>query len=146
MALIRLLPDAILKKYLQEKFPEVDDETLNEIIFLSLGRCGKALKLLNNPELFAEQRELYRLIPFLQEKATPATRFMTIQEFTKDPKKLHTFLELLTNYLRRSMLTKPTLEGKKSDSELLQKVSTAMNLIDRNINTRLVMEDLMLHL
>ena len=50
------------------KFPEVDDETLNEIIFLSLGRCGKALKLLNNPELFAEQRELYRLIPFLQEK------------------------------------------------------------------------------
>lgn len=137
--------DACLKKTLGERYGEVAPDTLQEIVTLSLGRSGMAVKLLQNPEHFQEMRDLYRDIQILDEKASISTRMLSLQTFLDDPKKLSTFLSLLVLYTRQALLNETTYEGKRRRIELLQRLHKSLNLMDRNINTRLLLEDIMLN-
>src|SRR3989338_7871543 len=89
------LEDGLLRTALRERYPHVDDETLNRVLALSLGRSGHAIKLMENPEAFAKILEQYRTIEFLSENASYAARFMAMQNLSQDPQELKVFLELL---------------------------------------------------
>ncbi len=140
------LPDEILREALKKLFPDVDEDTLDQALLLSLGRSGKAIQLLRDPETFQEVRELYRLIQFLDENATPATRLTTVQEISQDAQKMRNFLLLLVHYFRRKMFGQPSKEKKQASIQIIREIHRVMDLASRNVNPRLLMENLMLQL
>lgn len=140
------LPDEVLRTSLQKLYPDIDDETMDQVLLLSLGRSGKAIQLLANPEAFRELRDLYRHIQFLDEKAGIATRLASMGEISQDPQKLKTFLSLLVHYFRRKMFTDKTFHGKSKIMQILKNINGVIVLLDRNVNARLLLENLMLQL
>ena len=97
---------------------------------------------MENPEAFAKILEQYRTIEFLSEKASYAARFMAMQNLSQYPQELKVFLELLTYYLRTKLLAQnPPSER---TVHVLETLHRARDLFDRNVNTRLVLEHLML--
>lgn len=140
------LPDEILREALKEQFPAADDETLDQVLLLSLGRSGKAIQLLSSPEIFQELRDLYRHIQFLDEKASPAARLMAMHLLYQDPRKTKTFMSLLIHYFRRKMFAEKTHAGRLDAIRILINTHKTLNLYDRNINQRLLLENLMLQL
>lgn len=138
------LPDEVLRTALKEIFPDADQDMLDQAVLLSLGRSGKAIQLLRDPEAFREVRDLYRLIQFLDEKATPASRFMALQDIVQDPQKMRNFLSLLVHYFRQKMFDAPSMAKKYAAIDVISEIHRVMNLANRNINPRLLMENLML--
>lgn len=140
------LHDVVLREALKKEYPNITDETLNQVILLSLGRSGRALQLLNNPEMFEELREIYRQIEFFDEKADIASRMMAAQSFATDPKQIKTFLSLLAHYLRQKMLQEIRLEERGRAIKNIEKIHSIIELLARNVNPRLLLEDIMLSL
>lgn len=141
----RMLPDEVLAQALTQRYPELEKETLDQILLLSLGRSGRALALLSNAELFRELRETYREIQFLDEKAALSTRLIAMHDISADEQKLHTFLTLLALYFRHMMLTSQIYPTRMRALRILEHIHRTSGLLRRNINTRLVMEHLMLN-
>lgn len=142
----RKLPDEILHDALKELFPEAEEDMLDQVLLLSLGRSGKAIQLMREPEAFQEVRDCYRLIEFLDEKATLAARFSAIIEFSQNPLKMRAFLSLFVHYFRRKMFSGSTFEQKSVAIRIIEEIHRVMNLANRNINPRLLLENLMIHL
>lgn len=140
------LPDEVLKAALKKTYPEATDELLDQVVLLSLGRSGVALQLISQPETFNEFSELYRQIEFLVEKASLASRIMAIQTLLQDEKRMALFLSLLTCYLRRKMLLAPSWEKRKRALTPLLKIHEVYTLLPRNVNPRLLAENIMIHL
>lgn len=140
------LPDHILKQALKERYPEIDEETLDQIIVLSLGRSGSAIRLLNNAESFQELKEIYRNIEFLAENASISARMMPMQDLSKDPKKTETFLSLFAYYMRKKMLQSDSPKSKQHSVEIIKELHRAIDLLKRNVNPRLLLENIMIKL
>lgn len=140
------LPDDVLRQSLHRLHPEIDNETLEEVILLSLGRSGKAIGLLSQPEEFQRLHELYRQIQFLHEKASLGSRMVAMQDLSKDPQKTKTFLALMTHYFRYKMFTEPSFSKKLSAVNILTEITKVINLLDRNVNPPMLLENLMLKL
>lgn len=140
------LPDDILKQSLQKLYPTVDEDTLNQALLLSLGRSGKAIQLLSEPETLRELLEFYRQIQFLDAKASLATRFIAVQKLIEDPVRIKMFLSLLIYHLRRKIFQEKTFAAKKRAIEAVENIHRASNLLARNINPRLLLENIMLQL
>ena len=51
-----------LSKKLLELFPDCDAEKLNKVTLFSAGKTGKAVQLIENPEVLAEYIHLYNVI------------------------------------------------------------------------------------
>ncbi|MBI2453813.1 hypothetical protein HYV58_01395, partial [Candidatus Peregrinibacteria bacterium] len=128
------------------KYPKIDSETLDQVLLLSLGRSGRALQLLGNPEMFQEVRDLYRHIQFLDEKAGFATRFQSMHELAQNPEKLKTFLTLLSHYFREKMLRSPAAEECAHAVDIIEKTHRTIDLLAGNVNERLALEYIMLGL
>lgn len=140
------LHDDILRKALGELYPNIDQETLNQAIILSLGRSGRAIQLLNNPEMFQELHEMYDKIKFLDEKAGAATRMLEMQELAQDPQRTKTFLALLTHYFRQKMLNSKLAPERIRAMNVISAIHRGIDLLARNINTRLLLENIILSL
>lgn len=134
------LADDVLKNALHKLHPDVNSALLDQIILLSLGRSGKAIQLLTNPDAFKELHDLYTHIQFLEGKASLSTRMLAAQELAQNPQKIKTFLALLTHHLRTRML-----QGESASSIFsIQKIHEALELLSRNVNPRLLIEKIML--
>jgi hypothetical protein len=142
----RKLPDEVLRDALKGLFPEADGDMLDQVLLLSLGRSGKAIQLMREPEAFQEVRDLYRLIEFLDEKATLAARLSTVTDFSQDASKMRAFLSLFVHYFRRKMFSGSTFEQKSAAIRIIEEIHRVVNLANRNINPRLLLENLMLQL
>lgn len=140
------LHDAVLKNALKQEYPGIDEEMLNQVILLSLGRSGRALQLLKDPEKFQELKETYQKIQFLESKASMATRFLEIPALTEDPFKLKSFLSLLTHFMRQKMLAAENYETQTRSIRILQEIHRTIDLLARNVNPRLLLENIMLNL
>lgn len=138
------LQDEVLREALKGLEPAITDEMLDQIILLSLGRSGKAIQLLRSPETFQNLLELYREIQFLAEKAKISTRLLSVQDLSKDPVRMKTFLSLLVYYFRRKMFEEHSVEGKKMAIHILQETHRMLHLLSRNVNPRLLLEHLMI--
>lgn len=136
------LQDEVLKKALQDRYPQIDDETLDQVLLLSLGRSGRAIQLISQPEIFQELRELYRHIQFLQETASASTRILAANEISRDEQKLKLFLSLLAHYYRKKLLE----EKSENRIHTIEAIHRALDLLGRNVNTRLILEHLMMQL
>lgn len=140
------LPDEVLRTALKKTHPEMEDEMLDHVILLSLGRSGQALQLLNNPEFFSELRDMYQHIQFLAEKASLALRITAVENIVADAQKMHTFLSLLAHYVRRSLMQTQTWNERSRAIHTLQEIHRTVDLTRRNVNPRLLLENVMLSL
>ena len=142
----RKLPDVVLRTALKERYPEIDEETLDQVMALSLGRSGRAIKLLSEPETFEELRQFYRHIQFLDTKASTGSRLVSMTDIAADPQKMKLFLSLLGYHFRKALTAGGGPEKTRRALNVLQELHKVMNLMSYNVNPRLSLEHIMLQL
>ncbi len=133
-----------LSKKLVELYPNSDEETLNKVNLFSTGKTGKAVQLMENPEVLAEYMHLYNVVQVFLKNKNVVDRFSFVKNLTEEPAQIEVFLNILLHVLRSKVL-----EGSdKTESEInmLLKIREAGMLLKKNVNTRLVLENLMLSL
>jgi len=139
---------SVSAKYLEEllkaNYPDKDDDAIKQASIFSLGRVGKAVHLVENPDSLAHYITVYHDVQnFLEHKSTTA-RFSYVESLLEDEKNVVIFLDILTHVLRSKTLENP--ESSEKHINTLLKLSEAAILLKRNVNDRLVLENLMLAL
>ena len=136
--------DSYLREKLATLYPQSDTETLETVSRLALGKTGKAVHLMEHPEALAEYLKIYHDIQNFLTYRSVVERFSYIEEMVEDAKKIETFMSILTHVMRSKMLETP--EGATKVVKALSKIDEAAMLLKKNVNTRLVLENLMLQI
>lgn len=144
-----LVPKDILEKELQTRYPDIAVHTLDRILSFSLGKAGKAIELLESAELLDRYQSLYNDLDLWYRKPDIVRQFAKAEELAEDPLKIKMFFEILLHFLRREMLALGSKEPERGDLishvfYLIEESKRAKRLIERNINPRLALENLML--
>ncbi len=134
--------------YLQEKlsglYPESDPDTLEKVCLFSLGKTGKAVHLMENPDSLAKCIEIYHRVQSFLDHKNVVDRFQYVENLLGEDGDLETFFSILTHVLRSKILEGHT-ESKRF-ATIASEVDEASILLKKNINSRLVLENLMLSL
>lgn len=133
-----------LKDKLRELYPGSEEETLNTVSLFSLGTTGKAVHLMENPDSLANYLKIYHDVQNFLTYRNIAERFSYVEDLAAEPGRIETFLNILAHVLRSKMLESGT-DGKRH-ARVLAGVDEAAVLLKKNVNVRLVLENLMLAL
>ncbi|MBU1446587.1 AAA family ATPase [Patescibacteria group bacterium] len=137
-----------LEEKLADLFPDTNQETLKQICSLSLGKSGKAIKLLRNADLLASYRTMYNVLCEFLEDTPIYRKFNVIEEVLKEKKDVNEFLDTFT-HLIRNRLYQGVSDGSNKDKEqylisLLEEVENTKTLLSHNVNAKLALENLAL--
>lgn len=138
-----------LKEKLGPVYPDADEETLEQVCSLSMGKSGKAIKLLEDSDLLASYRTMYNMLcEFLEDKPLHA-KFKLVEEIIADDRDTKEFLDVFTHLVRSRLhkgLEAQILTDEKRDRYLhiLSSLEETRGLLKRNINARLALESLAL--
>ncbi len=140
------LPVNYLMEKLHELYPEKDAEAIKHASLLSLGKTGKAVDLIEQPEMLASYTKAYFDVQNFLERRNIVDRFSYVAELDggDDRRAIFSFLEIMTHVVRTKLL-----EGgieKERGMVILSKAAEAGKLIRKNVNVKLVLENLMLQL
>ncbi len=149
-----LFPHEFLMQMLKKRYPNIEDEKLAQAAKLSLGRAGLAIDLMEQPEKFADYLKLYKDISYLLETNNIVERFSYIDNILEDEKRddgatsvrTSDFLNVMTHVLRTRMIES---EEKGVDVrgliDMIARVQDASFLLKKNVNAKLLLENLMLN-
>ncbi len=132
-----------LETKLRELFPEEDPETIKKASLFSLGMTGRAMRLMENPDVLAQNIKVYHNVKALLEQKNIPARFAYLEEILEEDG-VHTFLDMVTHVLRSKMLEGGVDTEKHLKS--LSKIDDTGILLKKNVNPRLALESLMLSL
>lgn len=139
---------SVSAKYLQEKllelYPDSDESTINMVSLFSLGKTGKAVHLMENPDSLANYLKIYHDVQNFLTYRNIADRFSYVENLAVVPDQIETFLNIMAHVLRSKMLENDPLAGRYIQT--LTKIDEAASLLKKNVNTKLVLENLMLDL
>ncbi|MDP2642756.1 MAG: AAA family ATPase [Candidatus Peregrinibacteria bacterium] len=132
-----------LEKKLRELYPDHDEDIIKKVSLFSLGKTGKAVNLMENPEELANYIKIYNEVMFFLQYRNIADRFSYVNDLAEDEGKIETFVSILSNVLRSKIL-----DGENTEEHIktVLKIDEAMTLIKKNVNLKLVLENLMLSL
>ena len=132
-----------IKKYLLEQGAE--EKTAEGIAEISLGRPGRALDFLSQPQKIKSFRAKTNEIKKLSE-ADLALRFQYVKDLAEDPQDLKEDLDIWLGYFRNILLSKENSKYSASDlRNILKNIQTTEYLISTtNVNPKLALENLML--
>ncbi len=144
------IDDAILTKHLNEKFgfkPETD-----EIVNISQGRPGLAIKMMEDSEAYHYQKRLYHQIEGFLRKNDLSNKFQFIEDIEKNAAEVEFFLDAFTRYLRKLILDYMHLPNHPLKSrftlkdivKLFDHLEKTRYFIMRNINKKLALENLLI--
>jgi DNA polymerase-3 subunit delta' len=152
----RRLNDEDLKALLQKHYPMTDDSMVDTVCSFAQGRPGKALSLMENPDIYGAYRKMYEDIEMLLAKPDKAAQFSYVGQLAVDAKEsegedlVGEFLEIFQAVIRKQMLMnvngKSVIFPLEKCVGLLQNVQDTKQMLKRNINKRLLLENLMLNL
>lgn len=133
-----------LQDMLQKLYPDCDREKAEQISLFSLGKTGKAVHFAESPEDFAQTMKLYHDVLSFLEFENIYERFSYIDDLLTEERSIDDLLNMLIHVLRSKLLA----GGEESARylNLLSKIDEAGMLIKKNVNSRLVLENLMLSL
>jgi hypothetical protein len=131
-------------KKLNELYPGEDKEVLKQVSLFSLGRTGKAIHLMESPEALAEYVKTYHDVQNFLDHKNIVDRFSYVEDFSAEPGKIDGFFNILKHVLRSKILEGDSLSAKYINT--LSKIDEAGILLKKNVNPRLVLENLMLAL
>lgn len=136
---------SFLKEKLMELYPGSDEETINTVSLLSLGKTGKAVHLMENPDSLANYLKIYHDVQNFLQHRNVADRFSYVENLTTaDESRIESFLNILTHVLRSKVLEKDSKA--LLYIKTLSKIDEAGMLLKKNVNARLVLENLMLQI
>lgn len=133
-----------LEELLRKNYPDKDTEAIKQASIFSLGRVGKAVHLIENPDSLTYYIAVYHDIRNFLEHKSVAARFSYVESLLENEKNVAIFFDILAHVLRSKILEDP-VSAKKHINTLL-KLSEAAILLKKNVNDRLVLENLMLAL
>ena len=158
---VRLMQFGALKKtelldFLTSMFPMEDPENGEKAARFADGKAGLSLRYLGDPELMNEQAERSETIrnflykPDLAEQFAFVTAMVQKSKDEEDKGQINEFLETFMAVMRSEMLE---LSGKTNQEPVLKRAvraikeaQKAQGLLKNNINTKLLLENLMLAL
>jgi DNA polymerase III subunit delta' len=147
------LPENRVREFIHGLYPLAEEELLSEVSSFSMGRPGKAVQLMRDPATLDEVRKMFDDISVFIKKPDPANEFGYIAQVVQDAKDkendkiVRDFLDIFIALLRKELLDndKPAPERKKLVT-LIKETQKSQDLLKRNVNARLLLENLMLHL
>lgn len=159
----RRLSNEDLAKVLQRLYPLADEEQIQTVSSFALGKPGTAIDFMRDPQLYDEYKKMYNDICQFVSKPDKANQFMYIAQLVKtkkeneDPAMIKDFLDVLTAVLRKKMLEKISGQtgqsGQGASAKDLEKIinliieaQRAQDLLKRNVNPKLLLENLLMQL
>lgn len=138
-----------LTEKLKEMYPDTDEETIRKVCALSLGKSGKAIKLFENTDLLASYKTMYNLLCEFLEKKPLYKKFQVIEDVVQENEKIPEFLDIFTHLVRSRLYQgiesqDQNTQKQKHLLQLLSEIEETRNLLKRNVNPRLVLENLAL--
>ncbi|MFH1284790.1 MAG: DNA polymerase III subunit [Candidatus Peregrinibacteria bacterium] len=146
----RTVSAAYLENKLHELYPESEEAVIRQVSLMALGKTGKAIHLMENPDSLADYLRIYHDVQNFLDHRNIVDRFSYVESFTEEGLKIETFLNILTHVLRSKLLESGGADKGGGEKEkylnVLLKIEEAGMLLKKNINTRLVLENLMISL
>lgn len=133
-----------VKIQIAEKFPELSPELLEQIAIFAFGKMGRAIRLAENQEMVAELMGVYRAVERFLDNPVLAEKFVYANQIVEEEGKVEMFLQILTLVTRTRLLQGD--EKREHYAKNLLKIADAGMLLKKNVNARLVLENLMLAL
>lgn len=140
----RGVSDAYLREKLKQLYPECDEETISNVSVFSMGKTGKAVQLIESPEVLANYLKTYRDVQNFLQNRNIVDRFSYIEDVSLEDGQVDIFLKILAHVLRSKLLEKSGDANKYIKT--LSKIDEAGMLLKKNVNARLVLENLMLEI
>lgn len=157
----RRLSDADLAKVLQGLYPNVGEEQIKMVSSFALGKPGTAIDFMRDPQLYDEYKKMYNAICLFVKKPDRVNQFMYIADLVKakkdneDPALIKNFLDVLTAVLRNELLELVASGGEREGASresvvrivnLIIEAQRARELLKRNVNTKMLLENLLMQL
>ncbi len=133
-----------LESKLRELFPEEDAETIKKASLFSLGMTGRAVRLIENPDVLAHNIKVYHDVQNLLSVKNVSARFSYLSDILEEDGAVETFLNMTTHVLRSKLLEGGP--GARKHLIALSKIDDTGILLKKNVNPRLALENLMLNL
>jgi len=137
---------------LQKDFPNLTDVERKRVVGFSMGKPIRAERLAKDPTIFREFKEYFEKLKNLLEKPDNVERLELAEKISLNSKELEKFLEAFTYFLRGFMLTrakKPIESSRYTPQklvELIRKLNLTRELIKKNVNPRLAVENLLIQI
>lgn len=136
--------NSYLENKLRELFPNSDTETIKQASLFSMGMTGRAMQLMENPEALASNIKIYHDVHNFLKHKNIVERFSYVEDLVNEEGSVEIFFDMMTNVLRSKMLEGDAETGKHLKT--LSKIDEAGMLLKKNVNPRLVLENLMLNI
>ena len=152
----RRVADADIAALIRKHYPHADQLTIETVCAFSLGRAGRALSFMQDDDLYRSYRKIFDDIEFFLQKPDRAQQFtyigelVALQKERDDETIIQDFLEVFLVVLRKQLLMKAN--GNRaivSQEKILEAISRAQQsreLLKRNVNARLLLENMLLPL
>lgn len=145
MHIIKITPpvtNGVFHNFLLARYQDLTKERYEKINLLSLGKPGKMVRFLESPEALSETEYLYERAQHFCTAFSLSARFKLIQELKDDNSKISEFLVLMTACLRQLLLKGSSEEERKKAFHVLPQVISSLNFLRKNVNGRLLLENL----
>lgn len=150
--LIKFQPftEKTLIEELQKWRPGEDPDRLKVAVSFAMGLPARALKLLEQEELFLNYQRIYEsLRKFLQDKSIHK-RFLFVEELYQKEDEVEIFLTILIHLLRKELINQLLEQHPNQETAhfiaMIEKADNVKYLLKRNVNARLALENLVLNL
>ena len=136
------MSSAYLKDKLKTLYPDGDEETMEKVSLFSMGKTGKAVHLMENPASLASYVETYHKVQNFLHGKSVVSRFSYVGDLLEEDGNVDVFFSILTGVLRSKVLSGDLQTDKYLKT--LSKIEEAGILLKKNVNSRLLLENLML--
>lgn len=138
-------PAAKVEAFVREQYPHSND--LEAVLKFTQSRPGRAVALLENPELLNQYQSVYNTVREFLKNRSLNNRFLYAETLSKNPAEIEIFLDIFTYLARQKLLTGVAEDQEESKHfiSLIKKIGQVREGIAKNINSRLALEELMFH-
>ncbi len=141
---------AAIDTMLQKNFPNLTEVERSRVVNFSMGKPIRAKRLAEDPTVFREFKEYFEQLKNLLEKPNIAEKLAFAEKVSANSVEVQKFLEAFTYFLRSFMLTRakqPITNSRYTPKKLvslIRELNSTRDLIARNVNPRLAVENLLL--
>jgi DNA polymerase-3 subunit delta' len=148
------LADGSVREYIHSIYPLAEEDLLDQVSAFAMGKPGRAVSFMQNPALLDDARKMYNDISLFVKMPDRANEFGYIERVVQQAKDndndrmIRDFLDIFTAVLRKKLLDEngSPQEARLKTIALIKEAQKAQDLLKRNVNNRLLLENLMLGL
>jgi len=137
---------------IREKFPNLTEIERTRVVNFAMGKPIRAARLAADPTVFREFKEYFEQLKNLLEHPNIAEKLAFAEKVSVDNSETQKFLEAFAYFLRSFLLTRaknPVANSRYSTKKIVKltrQLNSTRNLISKNVNSRLAVENLLLQI